>query len=67
MNHPDLIATLAARHKLPAVYSGRIFVRDGGVISCGPDNPTRFEQAAAYVDRIPKRAKPVDLPVNAHQ
>jgi len=66
VNH-HVIATLAARHKLPAVYSGRIFVGDGGVISCGPDNPTRVEQAAACIDRIMKSAKPVDLPVHAHR
>jgi ABC-type uncharacterized transport system substrate-binding protein len=59
------IIALAARHKLPAVYSGRIFVGDGGLMSYGPDNLTQFEQAATYIDRILKGAKPADLPVQA--
>jgi ABC-type uncharacterized transport system substrate-binding protein len=64
-SHRDLIVTLAARHKLPAVYFGRPFVVAGGLISYGPDNVDQFRRAAGYVDRILKGAKPADLPVQA--
>ena len=63
--HRELIVTLAARHKLPAVYSDRVFVTDGGLISYGPDFVDQFWRAAAYVDRILKGEKPSDLPVQA--
>ena len=59
----DLIIRLAARNKLPAVYSDRIFVTDGGLISYGADRPDQYRQAAGYVDRILKGGKPADLPV----
>jgi putative ABC transport system substrate-binding protein len=61
--HRALIITLAARHKLPAVYSNRIFVTAGGLISYGPDYIDQFRRAAGYVDRILKGEKPADLPV----
>ena len=63
--HRDLIVTLAARHKLPAVYFERYFVAAGGLISYGPDFVDQFRQAAGYVDRILKGEKPADLPVQA--
>ena len=63
--HRELIITLAARHKLPAVYSSRSFVAAGGLISYGPDFVDQYRQAAGYVDRILKGAKPADLPVQA--
>jgi putative ABC transport system substrate-binding protein len=63
--HRDLIATLAARHKLPAVYSNRFYVTGGGLISYGPDFVDQFRRAAGYVDRILKGEKPADLPVQA--
>ena len=63
--HRDLIITLAARHKLPAVYSARYFVTSGGLISYGPNYVDQFRRAAAYVDRILKGEKPADLPVQA--
>ena len=63
--HRDLIITLAARHKLPAVYHRRLFVTDGGLISYGPDLVDQYRQAAGYVDRILKGEKPADLPVQA--
>jgi putative ABC transport system substrate-binding protein len=63
--HRDLIVTLAARHKLPAVYPGRFFVAAGGLISYGPDLVDQHRRAAGYVDRILKGEKPVDLPVQA--
>ena len=63
--HRDLIITLAARHKLPAVYSDRYFVAAGGLISYGPDYLDKYRHAAGYVDRILKGEKPADLPVQA--
>ncbi|MEA2793581.1 MAG: hypothetical protein QOI87_961 [Bradyrhizobium sp.] len=63
--HRDLIITLAARHKLPAIYAGRWFVTDGGLLSYGPDYVDQFRRAAGYVDRILKGEKPADLPVQA--
>ena len=63
--HRDLIITLAARHKLPAVYFERYFVAAGGLISYGPDFVDQFRRAAGYVDRILKGEKPADLPVQA--
>jgi putative ABC transport system substrate-binding protein len=61
--HRDLIVTLAARHKLPAVYSSRNFVSAGGLISYGPNPVEPHRLAASYVDRILKGEKPADLPV----
>ncbi len=63
--HRNLIITLAARHKLPAVYFERHFVTDGGLISYGPDMVDMYRLAAGYVDRILKGEKPADLPVQA--
>ena len=63
--HRELIITLAARHRLPAVYFDRYFVDTGGLISYGPDQLDQFRRAAAYVDRILKGEKPADLPVQA--
>ena len=63
--HRDLIVTLAARHKLPAVYFERSFVAAGGLISYGPDYIDQYRRAAGYVDRILKGEKPADLPVQA--
>ena len=63
--HRDLIVTLAARHKLPAVYFERSFVAAGGLISYGPDFVDQYRRAAGYVDRILKGEKPADLPVQA--
>ena len=61
--HRELIITLAARHKLPAVYFDRSYVAAGGLISYGPDQIDQYRQAAGYVDRILKGEKPADLPV----
>jgi len=63
--HRDLIVTLAARHKLPAIYFERSFVAAGGLIAYGADYIDQYRRAAAYVDRILKGEKPADLPVQA--
>jgi len=63
--HRDLIITLAARHKLPAVYFDRVFVAAGGLASYGADYIDQYRRAAGYVDRILKGEKPADLPVQA--
>jgi putative ABC transport system substrate-binding protein len=59
------IITLAAQHRLPAVYFLSIFTKDGGLISYGPDVIAQYRQAAGYVDRILKGEKPAELPVQA--
>ena len=63
--HHNLIITLAARYKLPAVYPLRYYVTDGGLISYGPNIIDQFHSAAGYVDRILKGEKPANLPVQA--
>src|SRR6478752_1452625 len=63
--HRELIITLAARLRLPAVYPYRFFVTIGGLISYGPDFVDQYRQAAGYVDRILKGEKPAELPVQA--
>ena len=64
-SHRDLFKTLAARHRLPAVYWGRYWAAAGGLISYGPDFLDPFRRAAGYVDRILKGEKPADMPVQA--
>ena len=63
--HRELIVTLAARHRLPAVYNNRNFVTAGGLVSYGDDLANQDRPAAGYVDRILKGEKPADLPVQA--
>jgi putative ABC transport system substrate-binding protein len=63
--HRELIVTLAARHRLPAVYAYRVFVTSGGLITYGPDISRQYRRAAGYIDRILKGEKPADLPVQA--
>ena len=63
--HRHLIIALAARHRLPAVYALRFFVKDGGLIAYGPDPVEQYRHGAGYVDRILKGEKPADLPVQA--
>jgi len=63
--HRALIVALAARHRLPAVYFGRNYVTDGGLIAYGPDLMVQSRRAAGYVDRILKGEKPANLPVQA--
>jgi putative ABC transport system substrate-binding protein len=61
----DLIITLAAQHKLPAVYQERNYVTAGGLISYGPNFLDQFRLVAGYVDRVLKGEKPADMPVQA--
>jgi putative tryptophan/tyrosine transport system substrate-binding protein len=61
----DLIITLAARHRLPAIYPGLFYATAGGLISYGADPIDQYRRAAGYVDRILKGEKPADLPVQA--
>jgi putative tryptophan/tyrosine transport system substrate-binding protein len=63
--HRELIVALAAKNRLPAVYSDRIFVAGGGLIAYDPDRIDQYRRAAGYVDRIFKGEKPEDLPVQA--
>ena len=61
--HRDLIAALAAEHRLPAIYGSREFVDAGGLISYGSSFSELYRRAAVYVDRILRGARPADLPV----
>ena len=61
----DLILTLAARHRLPAVYINRFWSTNGGLMSYGVNVADEFRRAASYVDRILKGERPADLPVQA--
>jgi putative ABC transport system substrate-binding protein len=63
--HRNLIITLAARYRLPAIYPFRYFVQSGGLLSYGPTTIDPYIRAAGYVDRILKGEKPADLPVQA--
>jgi putative tryptophan/tyrosine transport system substrate-binding protein len=65
IGHRKLLIALADRHRLPAVYPGRFFVKEGGLVSYGPDPIDGFRSGATYVDRILKGEKPADLPVQA--
>jgi putative ABC transport system substrate-binding protein len=63
--HRERIVTLAARHRLPAIYPNRLDVVDGGLLSYGPNGLDQYRQIAGYIDRILKGEKPADLPVQA--
>jgi putative ABC transport system substrate-binding protein len=62
-NERGRIVALAAQYRLPAIYEEREYVNDGGLISYGRNVPENFRQAAGYVARILKGAKPGDLPI----
>jgi len=64
-HYRDFIIRLAARHKLPAVYSNGSYVARGGLISYGANFVDLYRQAASYVDRVLRGEKPADLPVQA--
>ena len=61
--HRVPIVLAAARNNVPAIYSLPDFVRDGGLLSYGPDQIDTYRRGATYVDRILRGAKPGDLPV----
>jgi len=61
--HRDFIIDQAARHRIPAIYTVSFFAEAGGLASYGVDLAAQFGQAATYVDRILKGARPADLPV----
>jgi putative ABC transport system substrate-binding protein len=61
--HRKVIIELASRHGLPAVYTYSFYAREGGLVSYGVELAEQYRQAASYVDRILKGAKPGDLPV----
>jgi putative ABC transport system substrate-binding protein len=63
--HRKLIIGLAAQHKLPAIYFEHYYVKDGGLMSYGPNIVDQCKRAAAFVDKILKGVKPADLPVQA--
>ena len=63
--HRKPIIAIAAKHKLPAVYTERFYVADGGLISYGSSNVEQYRRAADYINRILKGEKPADLPVQA--
>src|SRR5262249_22172262 len=63
VSHRELIITLAAQHRLPAVYYFRYFVTGGGLISYGPDPVDPFRRAADYVDRLLQGGKGADPPL----
>jgi putative ABC transport system substrate-binding protein len=65
VRHRELIVSLAARLRLPAIYPLRSFVASGGLLSYGPDVADQYWRAASYVDRILKGEKPAELPVQA--
>jgi len=63
--HRNVIVSLAARHRLPAVYAYRLFITSGGLAFYGANTIEQFRKAATYVDHLLRGAKPADLPVQA--
>ncbi len=63
--HRALVIALAERHRLPVIYGVRHFVRDGGLISYGPDTLDIIRRSASYVDRVLRGERPGELPVQA--
>jgi putative tryptophan/tyrosine transport system substrate-binding protein len=61
--HRSSVISLSARSNIPAVYTSPIYVRDGGLLSYGPDLEDMFRRAAPYVDRILRGRSPAELPV----
>jgi putative tryptophan/tyrosine transport system substrate-binding protein len=61
--HRETVTAMAARHRLPAIYSDRVMVTTGGLVSYSADRAEMFRQGAAYVDRILKGEQPGELPV----
>jgi putative ABC transport system substrate-binding protein len=62
VTHRKVTISLAARHHIPAIYPTDYFVNEGGLVSYGADYLELYRQAASYVDRILRGARPSDLP-----
>jgi putative tryptophan/tyrosine transport system substrate-binding protein len=60
-----VVIALAERHRLPVIYGNQQFVRDGGLISYGPDTLDIIRRSASYVDRVLRGERPGELPVQA--
>ena len=63
--HRDLIVQSTAQHRIPAIYSYRQLIKEGGLMSYGPETSDIFRRSASYVDRILKGANPAELPAQA--
>jgi putative tryptophan/tyrosine transport system substrate-binding protein len=63
--HRDLIVQWTAQHRIPAIYSYRQLIKEGGLMSYGPETSDIFRRSASYVDRILKGANPAELPAQA--
>jgi putative ABC transport system substrate-binding protein len=63
--HRDLIVQSTAQHRIPAIYSYRQVIKEGGLMSYGPETSDIFQRSASYVDRILKGAHPAELPAQA--
>jgi putative ABC transport system substrate-binding protein len=61
--HRKRLIALAARHRLPSIWEGAVYPRDGGLLSYGPSFPDMYRRSAGYVAKILGGAKPADLPV----
>jgi putative ABC transport system substrate-binding protein len=64
-SHLKQIIELAARYKLPAIYAGRDYANEGGLMTYGTDTIDLYRRAASYVDQVLKGANPANLPVQA--
>jgi putative tryptophan/tyrosine transport system substrate-binding protein len=65
VDHRGLVIQMAAQHRVPAIYTNRIFAAEGGLMSYGFDVPDMYRRAASYADRILRGARPSELPVQA--
>jgi putative ABC transport system substrate-binding protein len=63
--HRELIMKAAAQHRVPVIYSYRQHVKEGGLMSYGPETADIFRRSAAYIDRVFKGANPGELPAQA--
>jgi putative ABC transport system substrate-binding protein len=61
----DLIVQATAQHRMPTIYSYRQLIKEGGLMSYGPETSDIFRRSASYIDRILKGANPADLPAQA--
>lgn len=64
LRHQERIVDFLAKQRIPAMFEDRAFVDAGGLMSYGPSIRDNFRQAATYVDKVLKGAKPADMPVS---